>query len=1048
MRKVTADAVVGVALGLLALVVYVATLSSGAYPGESAQIMQQSLGLFPWVTCSHPLWIFLTRVITALVRVSDPALPLNLLSAVFGAGGVALLYWIISTAIRQWASWDLPGGRHVLRAAIIGGVSGSLAAAFCVPFWIASNRCHWMTFHVWLLLVAIRLFQQFTITGRQRTALFLACFYGIGIVENTAFIVLAPLLAICLMSVLWRQEKLNPRTGSLLVASLLAGLMLYFIAAAWFRGTPGYAIREMDGYFQIVWHTWRDQWRTIARSVPYRGWLIVVILTVVPWLTVLGVARRGLNEERDLSFYGLHAVLTALTLAVLLNMRMAPWSMFGFGRFMVMPYILTAMVFGYLAAYWYLLPAMWFRDTRSGIGKGIRKGLGTVLAVGCVGVVSYLPFRNFWQADARGTKVLRQFCEATIQCLDGRQWLATDGTLDSLLEIEALRLNVPLHCLSLRAGAGTINRNYTATLFADPHLQNLAKLSTSTLLNSWIRSDSSLQSKLAIQNIPDIFLAGDYVSVPSGLVFHGVKQLADVDGDAAMRRAVDLWADWEAVLEQEPLANSHLALFARYLRRQLSFTANNLGVLMQDLDRPHDAAAAYRQSRQFDPGNISALLNIYAMTRKDPSVADAAAIRADMARLDENRKQGGIELMSLSRSYGYVRSPTVFARMGWAMSGQPGLAGSGLRRAIGLADESDRGPLRQALAGLYLMQDNPAESETLYYELLVENPNNHVALLGMARVEMTRGHFEIARDYLARATSAGVPESLMELEWAALHIADGNLTSARERLETILKDQPMELRAWAMLTSIAIQERDEGRLSAVIKEMSRLKGGHEFLLALARGYLGIIHEDVREAADAFEAAYVINPNNTLVLDKLIRLDTVRGLNDSAEARARRLLQLDSNHAYANYCMARLQIQRGELARARDSLTRSIQANPNAPALNDLAWLLFELGDHAAAESRVREALAMDDSLAAAWDTLGAICLAEGRLDEARIAMDAALTHDHDDAGIQLRLAEVALAQGDVERASALIAGLKPQTDDLDKAGRERLKRLTKQIERN
>ena len=75
-----------------------------------------------------------------------------------------------------------------------------------------------------------------------------------------------------------------------------------------------------------------------------------------------------------------------------------------------------------------------------------------------------------------------------------------------------------------------------------------------------------------------------------------------------------------------------------------------------------------------------------------------------------------LRVWSLARHSGYVRMPQAYADLGWtwALSGQPGLAVAGLRKAMELMPEGHRSQLKQTLAGLYLAQEDDARSAALY----------------------------------------------------------------------------------------------------------------------------------------------------------------------------------------------------------------------------------------------------------------------------------------------------------------------------------------------
>jgi len=102
-RKINrVDLLLAIACGILAFLVYLATLSPGVYPGQSAQLMAIGAGVEPMVAPTHPLWF---PIVAWLGRLEFLSLPvrLNLFSALCGALAVMLLYRLTAFLIRQSA---------------------------------------------------------------------------------------------------------------------------------------------------------------------------------------------------------------------------------------------------------------------------------------------------------------------------------------------------------------------------------------------------------------------------------------------------------------------------------------------------------------------------------------------------------------------------------------------------------------------------------------------------------------------------------------------------------------------------------------------------------------------------------------------------------------------------------------------------------------------------------------------------------------------------------------------------------------------------------
>ncbi|NQT94492.1 MAG: DUF2723 domain-containing protein, partial [Lentisphaerae bacterium] len=333
-RKPIADMVIGAGLGLFSAAVYVLTVAPGSYPGRSAYYAASAAGLMPRWSASFPLYNAVGKLISLLPG-GFLALRFSMFSAVCGGLAVWLLYWLVSTVIDSLVHSereDRPGG---VMAARLAGISSALFLAFCIPFWIVSNRAHMASFHVLLLLGAAWLFLRYATHGGRRVLLLLGFLYGLGIVEFATFDVFAPLFFPVLALVMWRRDDLRPTPFLLLVVAVVAGLLLY-LAAAWsFYDGVGYHARGYRSSWDVIWYMWRDHYLRITSSLPRVGWLIVLFVGIAPWLASLPIARRALNDERDWTFYGLHVLLTVIGVGVLLNHELAPWPLAGADHLLV-----------------------------------------------------------------------------------------------------------------------------------------------------------------------------------------------------------------------------------------------------------------------------------------------------------------------------------------------------------------------------------------------------------------------------------------------------------------------------------------------------------------------------------------------------------------------------------------------------------------------------------------------------------------------------------------------------------------------------------------
>ncbi|MDI6775401.1 MAG: tetratricopeptide repeat protein [Verrucomicrobiota bacterium] len=1043
-RKDWVDWLIGGFLGLAAFVVYAWTLSAGAFPGPTAMYMAQAAAGFPRVSPSDPLWWGLVWVVRR-VNVGEVTTRLNLLSAVFGALAVWWTYTFSFRMTRETIDVDETNRVRALIAARLAGVGSALALAFCVPFWIVSNRLHPAPFHILMLLVTAWMTLVYARTARLPILMAATFVYGLGVVEFATFIVLAPLFAVYYLYWLWRHEHLRVRAILGLALAGLTGLLLCALAAWAFYGSEGYDIRGYTSFFQIVWYAWRDQFFLIGRSLPKIGFLTVLFLTVVPWLVTLLVGKRGLNEEKDWSFYILHTILTVLAVAVILNAPVAPWAMLGFRHLLVTPYLLAALLTGYLIAYWFLLPSVWWTDVEQAPTRrrNVWRGL---FAAALLGVVAAAPIRNAHAVDGRAAAAVNRYAEEIVRALpDGVNWLITDGVLDQHIRLAAAKARRPLNLLELRVAENPVMVSYVSRHFANPRLKNLLRIGVISLLQEWLESDAEAHRTIAMLVSPELWAESGFVEAPFRLVFLGA---ASTDRIQAADLLADHEAFWDRVVPAFRQAGCHkesLGGFESYAMRHLGLVANNLGVLLEDLDRPAEAFRAYTRAREMDPENVSALLNQWVLVGCGVGQGQKAAIQEAMTRLTKERRRS-FDIRLLAFRYGYVRAPEAFAQLGWvwAQSGRPGMAVAGLKRALDLLKDGSKGELREMLAGMYLRQDQEEKSEALYYELLVENPNNRQALIGMGRIAGRQGNLKKAGEYLNKAEQAGADKTTIALEWAFLHLLGGNLDQARVAVQEIVNANPRNLYAWSLLIEMLARQRDDAGLQCSVQKLVEVPGSDRMILT-AKAQLALLQNDLDQARNLFADLLASQPDNIYYLGRLLRLDMIRRRLVEAGTHARKLLALDPDHPFANYVLGTLQFERSELALAEDSFRKSLQKDRSVEALNDLAWLLTQRRDFEQAEKIVREILQKEENLSAAWDTQAVILMRTGRLDAAEKAFDRAMAIRKDDPQVLLHLAEFQLKKGNRARALELIEIVAERRTELPSAEQIALECLRREV---
>jgi tetratricopeptide (TPR) repeat protein len=1030
-------------MGILAMVLYGVTLSRGAYPGESANLMVTELGLNPLGWSGHPIWSWVVDLV-ARVPMGTISTRLNLLSAICAAGAVGLFFRIVADAV--WAVIPVTdlNNRAANRASLLAGVAGSVALMGAMPFWYAANRFHPAPFDLLVLFILAKLLLTFIRGAAVWAGLVFALLYGAFAVEFATLIIFGPLVLTGLLFALWQNGDLRWGRVLPLAGCLLVGMLVYLPAASMLQGSESFRLSQAGGLWQALYFVAKSQYQLIAKSLPQVGWLLVIIVGIVPWLAILVVGRRGLNEEKDWGLYILHFILTGVVVSVLFNVPFSPWRILGPWRLLVTPYALLACTFGYLVAYWSLISRMSFHNAdEDETGKLWWREYGGLFPAGLLLVAAVSAgVLNYPVADARPAEAVNAYARSVVKAAAGREWLVTDGVLDSNFKMAARETGSSLRLFNLQQGNSDLYMRYIAQSFDDVRLKSLAEVDGLAFLRQWVETEPRFSEKAAFLSTPDLWLAAGLQPVPQCVMFSGIKAISEVEPETLWNRHLEYWKspfieDLIRLRKTDPM----LSPVAGAVIRHLSLLANNLGVVLEDSGWRQQAYGAYAKARDLEPGNISALLNQLTMVQRGYAAPDAEKVKADFKEFTENLKNK-LQIWQLSRVYGYVRMPEAYADLGmtWVFSGQPGMAVAGYKRAIELApDRKDQ--LSQGLAMAYLAQDQQ-EGEDILRQLLEKDPANTSLLLSLSRLDARKNRFGEAAALLDRAEKAGVPKERIAMEYAVMHLAAGEVGKARVILQELVDLKPELTPAWAMLAAVVMQQNDTKAMEECERKLKRAKG-QDFITTVVLGQIALSRSQYVEARIYIDQALKMRPNTPVLMELLLRLDVQEGRRDLADGHIRILLLQDPGHPFANQVLASIQLERKEYAKAENSLRKSLERKRDPLVMNDLAWTLQEKGELDEAEALIREALKVMPKVGTAWDTLGMILYKRGQLPEAGQTFQKALALAPGNPSIQLHLAQWHEKSGDVKKAAEMADTLLMQPTGLSQADQETLRKMSR-----
>jgi len=1064
-------AVAAIVFGVSLLVYLAFSLRAFAIPGDAAEALAGLSGARPNLMDRNFVWRGAVSAVLALAPASCAVVASNLFHAVVSALAVALLYLVFAQLFLRMAdrdAFEIALGADpsipLWRVSLASGLAAAAALAFCAPWWTTAAQTHPHSFHLaWLLLSALCLL-RFGATGRLAWMAAFALLHGAGMSQASAFVGWAPVFFLYAVFVLWGEEKLTPRTFlGLALLGILPAILLLLWNAGEFSSSRGAAILGSDRTFWWVFRSLgRGLVQGVYQSIDRTYWIILVGVSVAPWLTSLLVGRRALNGEGGIAMVALHLAIAATTLSVVLDLRHSPWRLVGGGLYPIQPYAMTALCVGYLVAV--SLTAILHLAGRARAQERpahVRAPAAAVLALAAA-VLLYAVRNNADDASPRPWAFLPRYADATLDDMEEREWLVTPGIFDANLLLRAQERGEPFHPINL---ADTTSRSLSIVKDALPDigLRNTAEVGAPALLHEWLERRSDAPASLAFSYIPHLWQFGSFADVPNGIVFVGAKpeDAASMPLGPVAERVRARMDALQPLFESIPTnAPPRVRAYAALARSQVSMAGNNAAFLLLGRDLKDEAFDLFERVRDFDPENLSATLNWILLVRRGvhpEREPDVAAVLEDLA------ERPPVDGWHLSSRSGYVADPRVFVQLGlsWAASGQANPALQAIGEAFdGIAPE-DQGAIRRKMADLFLSSGNFTASEDAFRRILEEDPADRNAILGLFRIALYKGRFDEAKDLLQRAALAGVPNSRILYETATADLLAGSTDQARAIANRLLELDSASADARLLLAHIHASEAEkairagdaEGRAAAVAALRSELAALAQTPAAddprvLVLSARAAVFED--KPADAREellaalkgaeqaASRALNSFDPVpLLSEVLSLDFRLADRKSGVAHAKEILRRAPDHPFANWVMGSNALEFGREESAEAFLERVLRAEPDHRlALNDLAFAKFRLRKYDEAETLARRMIELEPRWGGAWDTLACVMLARGDAASARAAMDNAMQLDNDnDPRFHLHFAQILEAQGELDRARNIVRGLLRARDSFN--GRDR-----------
>lgn len=221
-RKFVLSAVEGLAIGdggvlVIALALYIKTLSPSVYTFDSAELAAGAYSLGIVHATGYPLYLMLAKVFTLLVPLGDIAYRVNLFSAICAALALAVLRRLIFKLTASPSA--------ALFAAAVFGLS--------YPFWSEAVVAEVYTLHILFLTLSLLLALRWRESGLAADFVLLSFIFGLSFGNHMSTILLTPGLGLLIMK--------RPPPLRLWVAGVVAfamGPLAYLYLPVRYAATP------------------------------------------------------------------------------------------------------------------------------------------------------------------------------------------------------------------------------------------------------------------------------------------------------------------------------------------------------------------------------------------------------------------------------------------------------------------------------------------------------------------------------------------------------------------------------------------------------------------------------------------------------------------------------------------------------------------------------------------------------------------------------------------------------------------------------------------
>ncbi len=421
---------------------------------------------------------------------------------------------------------------------------------------------------------------------------------------------------------------------------------------------------------------------------------------------------------------------------------------------------------------------------------------------------------------------------------------------------------------------------------------------------------------------------------------------------------------------------------------------------LKDLDA---AISEYQQALALDPSQDAAYANIGAIqfSRGQKTEAEATFKKAvDVAPKSVNARMA-------------------LANFLWS-SGRAAEAEETLKAALAL--DPDNLIANRALGTFYLSSNRAAESEK-YFQAIARVASTPETKIGLSDYYVIVKRYDDARKILRELAQQEDQYAVATTRLAAVDAAQGDRTGALTKLQEVVLKHPKDMTARVLIARLLLLD---GKRDEALKEATAIvtEEPTSNVASAAYAIIGTIQtsrDRPDEAIKAYEEVLQRQTQPVAANIALAGLHMTSGNLDKAQVYAQQAVTIQPKNPIARLTMVRLELARGNAAKAREQLAALQKEFPNAPAvLNLVAAQQMVEKKFEAARLTYQKVIQMAPNDLEALAGLTRLDVATGRSKEALARVEANLKTGKPTGNFLIMSAQAYVASGNFARAEELL----------------------------